>query len=154
MSGTGSTPPPEGAALDRDRRCELLAATDAPGLVTLAERCLDDGATVTVVAGPEVGTVALQVRDPIVGERFFLGEALVTRVEVGLDGARGWAMRMGSDRVAALAAAVLDAEVEAGRPRAGEVDALCRSTDRALAAAADAEWDDLAPTEVRFEELD
>lgn len=147
---SGETSP----GLGRERRCELLAAADVDGLVALAERCLDDGADVTVLAGPDVGTVALQVREPIVGERFFVGDALVTRAEVALDGARGWSMRMGSDRVATLAAAVLDAEVEARRPRAAEVVDLCLATEQALAAADHAEWADLAPTEVQFEELD
>lgn len=151
-----SLPEPSGpsADVDRDRRCELLAAAEPEALTRLAELCLEDGARPTVLAGPEVGAVAVQVREPIVGERFYLGEALVTQVEIELDGARGWAMRMGSDRVATLAAALLDAEVEAGRPRAAEVLDLCRITEQNLADADATEWADIAPTEVVFEELD
>lgn len=154
---SGAAPDTSGAgagALSRERRCALLAAAEAEALVALAEGCLADGAQPTVLAGPEVGVIALQVREPIVGERFYLGEALVTRAEVALDGSRGWAMRLGGDRLAALAAAVLDAEVEAGRPRAGEVLELCRATEHVQAVADAAEWADLAPTEVQFEELD
>lgn len=76
----------------------------------------------TVLSGPEVGVVALQVREPIARERFYLGEALVTRAEVDLGGTRGWAMRMGSDRMATLAAAVLDAEASADRALSARVD--------------------------------
>ncbi|HSL58535.1 MAG TPA: phosphonate C-P lyase system protein PhnG, partial [Acidimicrobiales bacterium] len=104
--------------LTRERRAELLAAAPAESLIALAERCLADGTDPVVVAGPEVGMVMLTVREPVARERFHLGEVLVTRAEVELDGARGWAMRAGDDRLATLAAAVLDAEVEARRPGA------------------------------------
>ncbi|MGH9113291.1 MAG: phosphonate C-P lyase system protein PhnG [Acidimicrobiales bacterium] len=147
---TTPTAPP----VSRERRCELLAAADAAPLIGLAEHCVADGAHVTVLSGPEVGVVALQVREPVVGERFHLGEALVTRVEVDVDGSRGWAMRMGTDRVAALAAAVLDAVVSAGAPLAAEIDRLCDATAAALADGDEREWADLAATEVCFEELD
>jgi len=147
-------PSPRDAARARERRSELLAVADEGPLVALAERCLDEGTAVTVLAGPEVGVVALQVREPIARERFHLGEALVTQVEVDVDGHRGWAMRLGDDRVATLAAAVLDAVAAAGHRLAAEVDALCATTETARHAADAAEWADIAPTEVRFEELD
>jgi alpha-D-ribose 1-methylphosphonate 5-triphosphate synthase subunit PhnG len=137
-----------------ERRAELLAATDAAPLVALAERCLEDGDDPVVVRGPEVGMVMLTVREPVARERFHLAEVLVTRAEVELDGVRGWSMRPGDDRVATLAAAVLDAEVEAGRPLAGAVLELCAVTERARAAADAAEWAELEPTAVAFEELD
>jgi alpha-D-ribose 1-methylphosphonate 5-triphosphate synthase subunit PhnG len=139
-------------ALTRERRAELLAASDPIELAALAERCLET-ATPTLVAGPEVGMVMLQVREPVARERFYLGEVLVTRAEVDLDGARGWAMVMGSDRVRALAAAVCDAEAQGGRARAIDVHALCRSTERTATDAEDRERAELAATEVAFEEL-
>lgn len=143
-------------ARTRERRCELLAAADAAALVALAERCVEDGAKVTVLAGPEVGVVALQVREPIVRERFHLGEVLVAQVEVDVDGSGGWAMRMGGDRVAALAAAILDAVAAAPGPHplAAQVEQLCDATEAALRAADEREWAQVAPTEVQFEELD
>lgn len=137
----------------RERLSELLASAEPAALAALAERCLA-GDEPTLVAGPEVGMVMLQVREPVAQERFYLGEVLVTRAEVDLGGARGWAMVMGSDRVRALAAAVCDAEVQAGRARACDVLALCEATAQAAAEAAEAEWAELAPTEVSFEELD
>lgn len=98
--------------------------------------------------------VMMTVREPIAQERFHLGEVLVTRAEVEVDGSRGWSMRMGDDRLAALAGAVLDAEVEAGRPLAGEVIDLCAMTERDERERDEREWDELQPTEVRFDELD
>ncbi|CAN5869117.1 hypothetical protein BH24ACT3_BH24ACT3_08350 [soil metagenome] len=137
----------------REHRTELLAVAAPDALTDLADRCLSDGATPTVLAGPEVGMVMLSVREPVARERFYLGEVLVTRAEVELADARGWAMVMGRDRLGALAAAICDAEVEAGRPRAGEVVELCAATEADRARADATEQAELAPTEVRFEEL-
>ncbi|MGH9185365.1 MAG: phosphonate C-P lyase system protein PhnG [Acidimicrobiales bacterium] len=136
-----------------ERRTELLAIADRDALVGLAQRCLP-AREVEMTLPPETGTLLLEVREPVVGERFHLGEVLVTRAEVRVGTAAGWAMRMGDDRAATLAAAVCDAEVEAGRPLAGEVLALCDATKRAERAARAAERAELAPTEVCFEELD
>lgn len=143
-----------GGSRSRERRCELLAAAEGGVVVELAERFVADGASVTVLAGPEVGVVALQVREPVVRERFHLGEVLVTQAEVDVDGTRGWAMRMGTDRVATLAAAVLDAVATRASSPPPEIEALCDTTEAALDAADAEEWAELAPTEVQFEELD
>jgi len=106
-----------------------------------------------VLLAPEVGCVTTQVREPVAGHRFQLGDVLACRAEVELAGQRGWAMRLGDNRVATLAAAVLDAEVEAGRPRAVEVEALCRRVATRRAERLEREWAELAPTVVEFEEL-
>ena len=92
--------------LTRDYRIELLAVAPSQDLLNLADRVLKGSEPPTVIAGPEVGLVMMQIREPVCEERFFLGEVLVTRAEVELAGARGWAMRMGEDRVATLAATV------------------------------------------------
>ena len=62
-------------------------------------------------------------------------------------------MRLGDDRAAVLAAAICDAEVQAARPRAADVAALCRRVADRVAAEEVAEWAELAPTVVEFEEL-
>lgn len=136
----------------RGRRAELLAVADAGEIVAMAERLLAEGHEPLVVAGPETGMVVLQVREPVAEERFHLGEVLVTTAEVALDGHRGWCMRLGEDREATLAGALLDAAAE-GDHRA-EVEALCAAAAAQAAERAGAEWAELAPTEVRFEELD
>jgi alpha-D-ribose 1-methylphosphonate 5-triphosphate synthase subunit PhnG len=138
-----------------ERRAELLARAPGQALIALAERCVEEaGANPTVVSGPETGMVMMTVREPIARERFHLGEVLVTRAEVEVDGQRGWCMRLGDDRVAALAAAILDAEVAAGRPFAADVIELCRLTEELEAEHDEAEWDELGPTRVHFDEID
>jgi alpha-D-ribose 1-methylphosphonate 5-triphosphate synthase subunit PhnG len=139
------------------RRAELLAVAEEVDLVELAERCLqaatDEAPPTTVVEPPTVGTVPLCVREPVVGERFILADVLATQAEVKHRGHRGWAMRLGDNATATLAAAICDAEAASGSGLAGDVELLCRRTERNLADRAAAEWEELARTEVRFEEL-
>lgn len=143
------------AVLTVERRAELLARAPARALVALAERCVDESRSdPTVVSGPETGMVMMTVREPIARERFHLGEVLVTRAEVEVDGRRGWCMRLGDDRIATLAAAILDAEVAAQRPLAADVIELCRLTEELECDSDEAEWAELGPTRVHFDEID
>lgn len=137
----------------RERLAELLAVAPEQDLVGAADVCLSDGADLTVLTTPEIGCIATQVREPIGHVRFFLGNILACHAEVRLDGTRGWAMRMGDDRAAVLAAAVCDAEVAAGRPNACHVLELCARMEAELGRADAEEWAQIAPTIVQFEEL-
>lgn len=139
--------------LSREQRCTVLAEAEPEALTALADACLADGVEIRVLVAPEVGCVTVQVREPVGAERFQLGDVLACRAEVELGGHRGWAMRLGDDRAATLAAAVLDAEVQAGRPRADEIDALCQRTIEARRRREAEEWADLAATVVEFEVL-
>ncbi len=143
---------PEQIPLSRERRTELLAYAGSAELMELADTCLGAGEDPVVVVAPELGTITAQVREPIVGQRFLLGDVLVCRAEVQWSGYRGWAMRTDENRPAALAAAILDA-AQADPVHAEQVDALCaRVTERTRDDEA-AEWAELEPTIVRFEEL-
>ena len=146
--------PVDGHTIDRTRRSELLSTADGRAVVELAEACVAAAGEPVLIAGPEVGMVVMTVREPVEATRFHLGDVLVTRAEVEHRNERGWAMRTGDDRLVALAAAICDAEVEAGGPEAGAVLELCRLTEAALADARRREWDELEPTIVRFEEMD
>jgi alpha-D-ribose 1-methylphosphonate 5-triphosphate synthase subunit PhnG len=140
-------------ALSRERRSELLALAEPDALVALAERCID-GSDTRVTAGPEVGMVVLQVREPVEATRFHLGEVLVTRAEVIHGGVRGWARRAGDEPLATVAAAVCDAEAAADGPLRPEIDVLCHMSERAERERRAAEWAELEATIVDFEELD
>lgn len=139
--------------LTRERRAELLALADSQRLVELGERCLAETDAFELTSEPRVGTLPLEVREPVVGERFLLGDVLAVTAEVELGGTPGWAMRLGDDRVAVLAAAICDAEAERQGPCAGDVELLCLDTQADAAAAALQEWEELSPTVVEFEEL-
>jgi alpha-D-ribose 1-methylphosphonate 5-triphosphate synthase subunit PhnG len=138
--------------LSREERVGLLARARPDELEPLAEQILARSGAPVVLSGPEIGMAMMQVREPVAEERFYLGEVLVTQTEVELAGHRGWCMRLGDDCQATLAAAVLDAAAE-GADRL-PVEALCRAVAAREDAAAGAEWAEVAPTEVRFEELD
>lgn len=139
--------------LTREERLALLAAAPEDELIDAADACLGAASSFAVVTPPVVGCVPAQVREPVLRQRFFLGDVLACTAEVEFDGVRGWAMRLGDDRAAALAMAVLDAAAACSPGLAREIDALCtRAAERARQADA-AEWAELAPTIVQFEEL-
>lgn len=138
--------------LDRDMRVSLLAVSDPDALIPLADACLDE-ADVELRHGPAVGTVLLQVREPIERRRFYLGDVLATEARVRLAGHDGWAMRMGDDAEATLAAAICDASVEAELSCRGDILDLCQRTHEQAMAQRAAELRDIAATAVEFEEL-
>lgn len=133
--------------------CSELNRAGAKELVALASRCLNADPDVVVTRPPTVGTVVTQVREPVAEQRFILGDVLVCGAEVTRRGRSGWAMRMGSDQLATLAAAICAAEFESDGPHAADVVALClASRQRRRQARAD-EWERLAPSIVEFEEI-
>jgi alpha-D-ribose 1-methylphosphonate 5-triphosphate synthase subunit PhnG len=143
--------------LDRDARAALLAVADPGELHEVSRRCIDLVGEPITALPPETGLVMLQVREPVQAERFHLGEVVVSRAEVewpDAGGAIGWAMRLGTDRVAALAAAVCDGAAEIDLDAAVEVDRLCREVEVRRERALVAEWAELLATRVAFEELD
>ena len=146
-------PPPRQGTLSREERWDLLAAADARELIALADACLaaEPAPELAILAPPRTGCVTAEVRDPILRERFLLGDVLACSAEIELDGVRGWAMRTGDDRAAVLAMAICDAAGET--PGAAAVEELCRRVAARLADREAAEWAELAPTVVEFEEL-
>ncbi|MEV1172286.1 phosphonate C-P lyase system protein PhnG [Nonomuraea sp. NPDC049784] len=141
--------------MTREERAELLAAATPDELLPLAERLLQSGdlGEPTVLHAPEVGMVMLTVREPVAEERFHLGEVLVTSCTVEVAGTAGWSMRGDDDRVAALAAALLDAAAAAELPAARDVHALCVAVAERRAGEDAAEWAEVSATRVAFEEL-
>jgi alpha-D-ribose 1-methylphosphonate 5-triphosphate synthase subunit PhnG len=139
--------------ITREERLTLLAVASGEELIDAADVCLAAASSFAVVTPPIVGCVPAQVREPILRQRFILGDALACTAEVEFDGVRGWAMRLGDDRAAVLAMAVLDAAAACSPDLAGEIDALCqRAAERARQSDA-AEWAELSSTIVQFEEL-
>lgn len=137
----------------REQRCALLAIAEPADLIELADRVLAEVGDPTILVAPQVGAIATQVREPVGRERFFLGDVLSCRAEVELAGARGWAMRLGEDRAAVLAAAILDAAVQVDETAAAAVDELCTNVATRRDELERAEWAQIQPTIVEFEEL-
>lgn len=135
-------------------RAAMLAQADPDDLAAAADECLASTTLPDIHFGPDVGTVMLTMREPVETTRFHLGEVLVTRCQLEHRGVTAWAMRMGDDRAATLAAAICDAEAEAGGPAAASVERLVVETRDHLQAQRTEEWSELESTIVAFEEMD
>lgn len=135
-------------------RSGLLAAADAAELIALADRLIEQHGEPSVIQAPDVALLSMQVREPVERTRFQLGDVLVTSAEVVIGGAEGWAMRMGGDRAATLAAAVCSGVADHGLDGSDLVDELCRRTAERLERERLVEWAELVATRVEFEELD
>lgn len=137
--------------------CSELSMIDAESVIALASACLSGDhhgpPDIVLTRPPTVGSVVTQVREPVAEQRFILADVLACQAEVTLDGHPGWAVRMGSDRLATLAAAVCAAEYAGQRSQADAVLELCRRGRAEREAARAAEWERLAPSIVEFEEI-
>lgn len=142
--------------MDRNRRFAVMAQAqgDQEPLLLLAEQVLAETAdAVTVVTPPRVGMVMLRLREPVDGTTYNAGEVLVTEAQVALDDHQGYAMRLGRAPEVTLAAAVLDAAVEAHHPLSAEILTLLTTLDEAEQARQLAAWRKVAPTRVAFDEM-
>jgi alpha-D-ribose 1-methylphosphonate 5-triphosphate synthase subunit PhnG len=122
--------------------------------MALADDLLSLHGEPVIVTAPEVVLVALDVREPVCAERFRIGDVLATRAEVAYGGHEGWAVRMGDDRAAALAAAICSAVGDHSLEGSERVDDLCRATESTRTDERLVEWSELLETVVEFEELD
>ena len=94
----------------REGRSSLLAQANTDELTSLVDRLLEEAelsSQLRIVRSPHTGTVQFQVREPVCEERFYLADVVVTVAEVAIGNHLGWAMRVGTDRRAALAAAIV-----------------------------------------------
>ena len=142
----------------REGRSSLLAQANTDELTSLVDRLLEEAelsSQLRIVRSPHTGTVQFQVREPVCEERFYLADVVVTVAEVAIGNHLGWAMRVGTDRRAALAAAVADALFESGHKEAcGSLQSLITVTRRELSDQRQSEWAQLNKTIIEFEELD
>lgn len=102
-------------------------------------------------APPETALIMVRVEETVDGDHFYLGEVLVTRCEVALDGEPGWGMVAGDDPERALCAAVLDAACRRGRPP--DVLEELASQLASVREARRERWARVQPTRVEFEEM-
>jgi alpha-D-ribose 1-methylphosphonate 5-triphosphate synthase subunit PhnG len=146
-------PRPETAGPSREQVCSELAMIEAAELISLASACVADAPDIVVTRPPTIGSIVAQVREPVAEQRFILADVLACQAEVMMRGHQGWAMRMGSDRLATLAAAVCAAEFESAGPHQTEIVELCVAGQRRRTETRAAEWQRLAPSVVEFEEI-
>jgi alpha-D-ribose 1-methylphosphonate 5-triphosphate synthase subunit PhnG len=138
--------------MDRTTRCETLAQATAADARRLADLVMDGSlGDVLVVTPPTVGMLMARAVDGARSETFNLGEVLVSEARVSIAGQEGWGMVMGADSAHALAAAIVDAGLEAGHCASARIDRELGHLAAALAHAQSADLDAVAPTRVHFE---
>src|SRR5215469_12351357 len=108
--------------MTRPPRSELLAEANLEVLERLADAVLAN-TEVRVHKLPSAELAQMQVRDPVRGQPFFLGEVLFHECLAEIDGAWGYGCALGQDPERALYAAVLDAALNAGHRLASEIEA-------------------------------
>lgn len=98
--------------------------TDADG--TVLRRWADRVAAtaeIQVVEEPAAALVHMQARDGARGVPFFLGEVLITRCRVLVNGAVGFGTALGEDAERSLCTAILDGALQIGHPLGAEIAA-------------------------------
>jgi alpha-D-ribose 1-methylphosphonate 5-triphosphate synthase subunit PhnG len=138
--------------LDKRGLSRIVNFAGTPLLRELAEQAAA-GKEVLVLKPAEKTMALLQVREPVRGERFFLGEALAVHCIVELDGVRGAAIQLGDDLDRVEAAATLDAAHSGDFP--GFALALPRllRLEEDRAAALEEEAETIRRTAVNFQSL-
>jgi alpha-D-ribose 1-methylphosphonate 5-triphosphate synthase subunit PhnG len=137
--------------VNRTLRCETLAQATSADVQRLAALVLDGALPdVQVVTPPTVGMLMARAVDGARSETFNLGEVLVAEARVSIAGHHGWAMVMGGDADHALAAAVVDAGLEANHPNASRITAALDQIAHQLQLSVAADLQSVAATRVRF----
>lgn len=138
--------------MDRTTRCETLAQASPAAAGRLADLILDGSlGDVQLVLPPTVGMLMARAIDGAQSETFNLGEVLVSEARVSIAGHEGWGMVMGSNADHALAAAIVDAGLEAGHAASTRITADLTEIAETLARDAADEFQHVAPTRVDFE---
>jgi alpha-D-ribose 1-methylphosphonate 5-triphosphate synthase subunit PhnG len=138
--------------VNRTQRSALLAAIPEPQTVRLAETVADGSlGDVQIITPPTVGMIMARVQDGARDELFNLGEVLVTEARVSVAGHEGWALVMGGSFERALAAAIVDASLEAGHTQRDAIERELEQLAQEQAALELAEWQRVAATKVEFD---
>ncbi|MDD5723476.1 MAG: phosphonate C-P lyase system protein PhnG [Syntrophales bacterium] len=119
---------------------------DKKAIRKIARKLMDKD--IKVIAPPESGFIMMTVKDSF-GTGFHLGEVLVTRAEVEVDGERGYAMAMGGDHAKVMMIAVINAVLKTG-DRARIIGKI-KTEERKLVKKIDEERALIASTRVSFE---
>jgi len=125
----------------------------AEGNLALWERLADAIATeheVVVVEPPATGLVMMHARDSVRDTPFCLGEVLITRATVTINGVAGYGFALEEDGVRAMCVAVLDAALAAALPESEEILPVVGGESRRLMERRRQENLLLAGSKVRF----
>lgn len=85
----------------------ILFKTHRDKVISLGERIIE-GEKVKVIKEPDKTLVMVKMKDPVVGNPFYLGEVLCSESIVEVSGFKGMAVTMGDDFNKVLSMAVID----------------------------------------------
>jgi alpha-D-ribose 1-methylphosphonate 5-triphosphate synthase subunit PhnG len=137
--------------LEPEQRLEAIAAADSEDLIRWADRILQTQ-PITITRGPTVGLLMVRHEEPVERSTFNFTECTVTEVEVLAGGTRGYAMVIGRNPARALAGAIVDVAIELEHALTADLTSFLMSAISEQEARFLEEWNQVAPTKVRFEE--
>jgi alpha-D-ribose 1-methylphosphonate 5-triphosphate synthase subunit PhnG len=139
--------------MDKITLSRICAFTGSGRLASLAARAAE-GREAALLKGPEKTLVLIQMREPVRGSRFYLGELLASHCVVELDGVRGTAVLMGDDFDKVRDAAVLDAVHSGGFPGFALVEGELLRLEEQRKAGLAKEAAEISKTKVSFQSLE
>lgn len=125
---------------------DALNLMDKKAIRRIARELMDKD--IEIISPPETGFIMMTVKDSFDTD-FHLGEALVTRTEVKLDGKKGYAMITGDDHEKVIMIAVINAALKTGD--GDRIRKKIKAKERKLIKKLDEERSLIASTKVEFE---
>lgn len=118
-----------GRSLGEERMLDILARAEKAAIERVAENLLATLGEIEVISS-RTGLVLLPRQDSVTGTPFHLGEVMVAEAHIRLaaDGVEGYGAIVGRDLERAMAMAVIDAAIAAGRAP-GAVHAFLAAED-------------------------
>lgn len=124
---------PDHVAADPAAYLSILSQAPAQQVKQFADDLVPQLGSIEVLQN-RTGLVMLPATDSVQGTAFYLGEVLLAEAHVRLGSAEGYGACLGRDLEHALAVAILDAAISAGR-QADRIAAFVKEQGHALAAA-------------------
>ena len=136
-------------AIDQSHYLSILSRAPADEVKSFVDRLIPDLGAIEVIQN-RTGLVMASMVDTAQGATFYLGEVLVAEAHVRLDAAEGYAACLGRDLEQALAIALIDAALVAGRARQ-RIDPFIHTQAAALEAAEQRLLEAIEATRVEME---
>jgi alpha-D-ribose 1-methylphosphonate 5-triphosphate synthase subunit PhnG len=136
--------------IDRDY---VLVECDLEKLKKLVET-LESMYDVRIIKEPSICLTMIRAEDSIENQEFYLGEAITTECEVGINGAMGYGICLGEEPERAYCLAVVDAIMESGKAIPPEIEIFLAEAHHELKLAEQIEFNHVMRTQVDFKLFD
>ena len=113
-------------------------------------REMEQQCTVQVIRQPQVATTMIRAEDSVEGQKFHLGEALISECEVDVEGQPGYGLCLGDEPVRSYCIAVIDALLQLSDARLPKVNAFLSEQETLITAQVQSEYKHIQRTKVDF----